>query len=204
MRGCISFDSSKRTSTSTPLKTMPFTDPTSTPETRTGAPILRPATLGNFARRGYRCQKKPPSPLSRKMTVTAMAIAASVMSPIFSSDQPSERVRGIGKNPRSLGSLRQERLQVRIGRTFELARGALEHDEAVAKHDEFGFLGLVLGGHLDRDAAVPDGSMSRDEERVAQLVRHDNRAHALEIAELDDFLVHCGGGDRVEPGRRLV
>ena len=46
--------------------------------------------------------------------------------------------------------------------------------------------------------------MFRDEEGVAQLVRDEHRAHALEIAQLDDLLVHRQRRNRVEPGRRLV
>ena len=43
-----------------------------------------------------------------------------------------------------------------------------------------------------------------DAERVAQLVRDDDRADVLEIAQLDDLVVDGVGGDRIEPGRRLV
>ena len=43
-----------------------------------------------------------------------------------------------------------------------------------------------------------------DVERVAQLVRDDDRADVLQIAQLDDLLVDGRRGDRVETGGRLV
>ena len=45
IRFCISFETSNATSTSPPLKPTCLTDPTSTPATRTGAPVFSPATL---------------------------------------------------------------------------------------------------------------------------------------------------------------
>ena len=43
-----------------------------------------------------------------------------------------------------------------------------------------------------------------DVERVAQLVRDDDRADAFEVAQLDDLLVDRQRRDRIEAGRRLV
>ena len=55
---------------------------------------------------------------------------------------------------------------------------------------------------------LPDASRTAmcvgDVKRVAQLVRDHDRADALEIAQLDDLVVHGGRRDRIEPGRRLV
>ncbi len=49
IRVCISFETSNATSTLPPLKPTCLTDPTSTPATRTGAPVFSPATLSKRA-----------------------------------------------------------------------------------------------------------------------------------------------------------
>ncbi len=53
-------------------------------------------------------------------------------------------------------------------------------------------------------SAVARRGVLRDVERVAQLVRHHDRADALEIPQLDDLVVDGDRRDRIEPGRRLV
>ena len=94
-RDCMSRRITMTTSTRSPAKTTSVTEPTSTPDTRTGAPGFNPAADGKIVFSEYRCQKNPPSPLRRKIRVVATTIAATVRRPILSSDQASERVRGI-------------------------------------------------------------------------------------------------------------
>ena len=59
-------------------------------------------------------------------------------------------------------------------------------------------------GTISMPSPPPHGLVRRDVERVAQLVRDDDRAHVLQVAQLDDLLVHGDGRDRIEAGRRLV
>ena len=67
---------------------------------------------------------------------------------------------------------------------------------------------LLLRRRRARSRPSPSGSRTamcvRDVERVAQLVRHDDRADVLEIAQLDDLVVDRRRRDRIEAGRRLV
>jgi len=74
---------------------MPDTDPTSTPATRTGAPSFSPAIFDRIVLMAYRCQKKPPSPLSKKISSVAIATAKIDTTPILSSVHANERVRGM-------------------------------------------------------------------------------------------------------------
>ena len=62
----------------------------------------------------------------------------------------------------------------------------------------------VAGTMRTLPSAFARGHVRRDVEGVAQLVRHDDRADVLEIAQLDDLVVHRRRGDRIEAGRRLV
>ena len=50
----------------------------------------------------------------------------------------------------------------------------------------------------------PPRLMRGDVERVAQLMRDDDRADVLEVAQLDDLVVDRQRRDRIEAGRRLV
>src|SRR5262245_11769729 len=87
------------TSTWLPTRSTLRTEPTSTPATRTGAPAFRPAAFENCVLSEYRCQKKPPSPLRRKIMDIDVTSANTVTSPTLSSAHPSERVRGIDLLP---------------------------------------------------------------------------------------------------------
>ena len=95
IRSRMSFLTSKVTSTTSPASSTSVTVPFSTPATITGEPDLRPATVLNCVFRLYRSQKNPRLPVSRKMVSTVMPSATIVRTPILSSDQASERVRGI-------------------------------------------------------------------------------------------------------------
>ena len=64
-------------------------------------------------------------------------------------------------------------------------------------------LAASAGATSMRPPAAP-GLVGRDEKGVAQLVRHHDRPHLFEIAQLDDLLVHRDGRDRVEPRGRLI
>src|SRR5262249_37584744 len=65
------------------------------------------------------------------------------------------------------------------------------------------FLGRI-GRHHSNRAVLPYGAVCRYIKRVPQLVRYDNRADVLEVAQLDDLVVYGGGGNRIETGVRLV
>ncbi len=54
-----------------------------------------PCTLLNFVRKGNCCQKKPAWPPTAMINKVDMAMAATATMPIFSSENASERVRGM-------------------------------------------------------------------------------------------------------------
>src|SRR5713226_6310264 len=85
----------KTTSTCSPDRSTEYTDPTSTPASLTGDPGLSPGTLAKRTFRLYRCQGNPRPPVSRMIAAAAMTIAMIVRTPTLSSDQASDRVRGI-------------------------------------------------------------------------------------------------------------
>src|SRR5688572_16821232 len=203
-RDIISSRISNETSTCSPTNSTPVTAPTGTPAIRTCAPSLSPAILGKIAFSGYRCHENPPDPLTAKMSTAAMMMAAIDNRPTLSSAQASDFVRGMVD---SSVPLRQERLQVRVlGRGGAKLRGvSLEMNAAVLQHDELRLLALLGVGRHDLDVlSIANRLVRRDPECVAQLVRHDDGAHVLEIAQLHDLVVHGVGSDRVEPGGRLV
>ena len=122
------------------------------------------------------------------MSIAASDSAATATMPIFSSDQASERVRGMSANlptretPAMYGSVAaaarsSEALPSKaIWPSFSMMNSASSAFRAVARSNPISPPwrgGRVLG----------------DEERVAQLVRDDDRADAFEIAQLDDLLV---------------
>src|SRR3989442_13838245 len=184
-RDRISFESCINTSTRSPMNSIPVTDPTSTPATRTGAPSLRPGTLSNTVLSAYRCQKKPPSPLTMTISVAAITRAKTEIRPILSSDQARERVRGIDIPLHLL----EELANVRIGLLAQFVRVAFDQDAAVLQHDELGFIQLpVVGGFEPELPVVANRLVPGHIERITKLVRHQNRADILEIAQLHDLI----------------
>src|SRR5215208_4435063 len=152
-----------------------------------------------------------------KMTVVAIAMATTERMPTLSSVHPSERVRGMearaflqyidGNTGSRAGRpyLRQESLQIGIGGALQLARRSLEDDVAVLQHDELRLFRLLLIGRFDVHPAVrAQRPVPGHEKGVAQLVGDDDGADALDVPKLHDLLVDRGGGNRVEPRRRLV
>ena len=124
------------------------------------------------------------------------------MTPIFSSDQASDRVRGIFvilavcsyAAPLQFALhlvLRQERLDVGIRRP----RAQLEALPSKWMRPSFSMMNSAWSaffavGLRERHARrSPCRGVLGDEEGVAQLVRDEHRADALEIAQLDDLLV---------------
>src|SRR5262245_23938314 len=113
------------------------------------------------------------------MSRLAMAMAKTDIKPIFSSAQASERVRGMihtfhdsGED----GALGKKAPDVRVLRPAQFACAALEGDEPILEHDEFGFLALdLVRRHDAMPRAFPHGLVRRHEESVAQLVRDDDR-----------------------------
>ena len=59
-------------------------------------------------------------------------------------------------------------------------------------------------GTISMSLALAHRLVRRHEERVPQLVRHDDRADVLEVAQLDDLLVDRRRRNRIETGGRLV
>jgi hypothetical protein len=53
-------------------------------------------------------------------------------------------------------------------------------------------------------AVLADRFVRGHAKRIPQLVRHDDRAHVLQVPELDDLVVDRIRRDRIEPGGRLV
>src|SRR5262245_58132476 len=205
--GRTSFLTSKVTSTSVPANSTSVTLPTSTPATRTGDPFASPATFGKRVFSEERCQKNPLAPVSVKMSTAAMTIATIVSTPIFSSDHASDLVLGICQLSTINSQLSTEEVaDIRILRRAERVGVALEDDEAVAQHDELGLPLLLRRGRHDLHftALVAPGHVLGHEERVAQLMRDDDRAHVLEVAQLDHLLVHGRRRNRIETGRGLV
>src|SRR5262245_20514149 len=190
----------KVTSACSPTISTRSTAPTSTPATRTGDPPLRPATLLNCAFSVYCCHENPLEPVIRNIVMTAMTIATIVITPIFSSDQASDRVLGI----RPL--LRQEVFQIQVVRLLQRVGVPFEADAAVLQHDEFRLVDLLRRRRNDshRAARLPDRHVPRHVERITQLMRHDDRRHAFEIAQLHDFVVDRYRRNGIETRRRLV
>src|SRR5687767_2626871 len=93
-----------------------------------------------------------------KMVMATMTIAKMVSTPIFSSDQASERVRGILKILEAfsfqLSASFQKRPNIRIGRGAQRVGAALEDDQAVAHHDELRLARLRRRRRHDLDLAV--------------------------------------------------
>src|SRR5258705_9835111 len=193
-------------STSSPISSTRFTDPTSTPATRTGEPTLKPIALGNRVFTEYRCQKNPLVPVRVKMATAAMARAMLVSTPIFNSDQASDRVRGISQSPGTSNELREKLPNVWVLRPAERVGVTLEDDQAIFEHDEFRFAFLFRRRRHDVYFPVlfAHGHVRGDVECIAQLMRHYDRADVFEVAQLDDFFVHCRRGDWIQPGGRLV
>jgi hypothetical protein len=87
----------------------------------------------------------------------------------------------------------------------QLVGRSLEHNPAVAQHDEISLLDLrprcrrhgMAGGS-------PGCGVGGDVEGVTQLVGDQHRGHPLQVAQLDDLGVDGQGGHRVEAGGRLV
>src|SRR5581483_5445211 len=107
-----------------------------------------------------------------------------------------------GKNSRTLRELprwegHEEKLpQVVISRGKELGSGALELDSAIVQHHEARAFGRVISGPNDLHAiGAADRFVLRDIERVANLVRHGNRGHVLQVAELHNLIVDRRRGD---------
>src|SRR5262245_60772557 len=207
IRERTSFLTSNVTSTSVPANSTLVTLPTSTPATRTGDPFARPATFGKRVFSDERCQKNPLAPVSVKMSAEAITIATIVNTPILSCDHASDLVLGISQ----LSSLNsqlsiKEVADVRGLRRAERVAAAFEDDEALAQHDELGLPLLLRRRRHDLHLAVrvAPRHVLRHEERVTQLMRDDDRAHVLEVAQLDHFLVDRGRGDRIETGGRFV
>src|SRR6478735_3282520 len=195
-RGCMLFATEKVTSTLSPMKAMPVTAPTGTPAIRTCAPSFRPAMFVNTVFSEYRCQENPPEPLKAK-TITAASTSATMVSrPIFSSDQASDRVRGI------FGTSGQKSFQIRVRADggAELPGIALEGDEALLEHDELRLFALLFGGRHDPDAVTVAHRLMRGHaEGIAHLVRDHDRADVLQVAQLDDLVVDSISRDRIEP-----
>src|SRR5687767_1783131 len=81
----------------------------------------------------------------------------------------------------------------------------LEVYSPVLQHDEFRFLAFLRVGGNDMDTlAVTDRLEGGDPEGIAKLVRDDDGTDALQVAQLDDLIVHGVRRDRVKPRRRLV
>ena len=116
-----------------------------------------------------------------------MTRAKTAMMPIFSSAQASERVRGMCV----LILYERNVCRVRIGRGAQLAALPSKWITAVLQHDELGFVALLSRrpATISIVRRVAHGLVRRDVERVAQLVRDDDRADVLEVAQLDDLLV---------------
>src|SRR4051794_4270171 len=166
IRACISFLIPSTTSTSDPAKSTVVTLPISTPATRTTAPVFSPCTSGKRVFSVYCCQKKPAWPPTANTKTTASAIAMTAIIPIFSSDQASDRVRGICQ---SSWALIEERMDVRVlgRRRAQLVGVALEGDAAVAQHDELGLVRLVNVGARELELlAVAHRGVLGDEEGV--------------------------------------
>src|SRR5690349_21810528 len=120
-----------------------------------------------------------------KIRAPASASATTVTMPIFSSDQASDRVRGM-----TASFSRQKRFEVRVdSRGRAQLRGVpFERDAPFLQHDELGFLALLGVRRDDANPAVLPNRFPRGyPEGVAHLVRHDDRADVLEVAQLDDL-----------------
>ena len=63
---------------------------------------------------------------------------------------------------------------------------------------------LCVGRHDVVSVLASHGLVRRNEKRIPQLVRDDDRAHVLEVAKLDHLLVDRDRRDRIETGGRLV
>ena len=144
-------------------------------------------------------------------SIAVSASAATAMTPIFSSDQASDRVRGITGPCRRIGRrvTTETTCDVRSPSSAACAelRGVpFERDPAVLEHDELRLRPPCLPAALSNAqlAVCAARRVLGDVERVAQLVRDDDRADALEVAQLDDLLVDGQRRDRIEAGRRLV
>src|SRR4029079_4009683 len=102
IRALFSFLIDSSTATPAPESSTFVTLPTSTPAIRTRAPLFSPCTLSNVVFSSYRSQAKPLAPPHATNSIAVSASAAIAMRPIFSSDQASDRVRGILFFPSSL------------------------------------------------------------------------------------------------------
>src|SRR5918999_6196620 len=100
-----------------------------------------------------------------------MTSATTAMMPIFSSENFSERVRGIDlilKGPAEAGHYvpsRKKRLNVAVGRAAKLVGRPFENDQAIFQHHEFRLLHLFRAGLLKLYlVAASDGFLRGDEE----------------------------------------
>ena len=110
---------SKVTSTLSPTKAMPVTAPTGTPAIRTCAPSFRPAMFGEHGLQRIALPGEAARAAQSKDHMAASTSATMVSRPIFSSDQASDRVRGI-----SITS-GQKSFQVRVALTAARSSPAL-------------------------------------------------------------------------------
>src|ERR1700752_2195395 len=104
-----------------------------------------------------------------------MTTAVIVSTATLSSDQASDRVRGIYQNPFTWrtwrSALRQECLQIRVLRVPQCVGISFEHEPAVAEHQKLRFALLALIRGDDSDLVVlANRAMRRDVERIPQLV----------------------------------
>ncbi len=87
---------------------------------------------------------------------------------------------------------------VRGGRT----RAPIGMRAGVAQHARIAFgdhpAGIRIGAAIQHDAAVGN------RQDRGKLVRHHDECRAEILAQVEDQPIEAGGGDRVEPGRRLV
>src|SRR4249919_2126520 len=107
------------------------------------------------------------------MIKAASASAETARMPILSSDQASERVRGIVSF-----LLREKRVDVGIatGDVAQLVGVPFEPDPAVLQHDELGLVGLLPVGQDEvRPGRTAYGVVLRDIKGIAQLVRDEHR-----------------------------
>ena len=100
---------------------------------------------------------------------------------------------------------RQKLPKVLVVRSPQFGGIAFKRNHALAQHDELGLVRLLRIGPRDAEAAsFANGLMVGGEERVAQLMGHNDRTDAFQIAQLDYLLVDGERRDWIQTGRRLV
>ncbi len=95
--------------------------------------------------------------------------------------------------------------QVFITRRAQLGCAALELDAAVVQHQERDALRRRRGGRYDlHTTASAEGIVLGDVDRIANLVRHGNRRHVLQVSQLHDLVIEGGRRDRIKSCREII